>query len=303
VHMGALRLPNQITRDQFERTVKRLYEVVPDSVTTVEEGLPRKKDQPLRERLKDHEDPVQDVANDVRAAGILVPDESKSGALRFAHKSFMEYLLARVYADYVLRRDLEAVSSIVVTSQLAPYHILEHHESTAFFAEIIIGSAGSTRSQTAVSGAGAKLLFNVIAVNPRLPTPLAWILAWMSLRLLVRRAVRTTTLRTQRGTSVALYVFRSLIAPESLLVILPMGIAYFLLFKGYHTLWVVLLTVALATQLGTVVPRLFEPAVRLWFVSSVVAGMKPSDIAAVVGSQSVRQLAEYLKVSEKLSPE
>ena len=83
-YMGALNLPNQITRDHFEKAVKALYEVIPDSISLDVEGLPTQKQKPLRQRLSESDDPIQDVSNDVRSTGILTVDQSKSGAPQFA---------------------------------------------------------------------------------------------------------------------------------------------------------------------------------------------------------------------------
>ena len=188
-YMGALDLPNQITREQFERAVKKLYEAAPDTVADASDGLPRRADRPLRQRLGESEDPVQDVANDVRATGILVQDESKSGALRFAHKSFMEYLLAKAYADYVLRRDREITGAIVTATGLLDRHLLRHEESVAFFSEIVIGSiSGVAAQRAALSGEGARFLYDVIVVNSSGIRIFRSIRAWLAVRMLVDRA-------------------------------------------------------------------------------------------------------------------
>jgi len=81
--MGRWILPNQITKEEFEKAVSALYEAMPDSLSTVidESGAARI---PLRTRMKDIEDPVIDIATDVRTSGVLVNDQSKVGSLRFA---------------------------------------------------------------------------------------------------------------------------------------------------------------------------------------------------------------------------
>lgn len=43
----------------------------------------------------------QGVRADIAACGILVTDASRANTLRFAHKSFMEYLVAEVIANRI----------------------------------------------------------------------------------------------------------------------------------------------------------------------------------------------------------
>ena len=85
-YMGSKNLPNQITKDQFDKVIKSLYSAIPPSVSTRVQGIPGVRQKPLRERLAFTDDPIEDVSTDVRSTGILVSDQIKSGALRFAHK-------------------------------------------------------------------------------------------------------------------------------------------------------------------------------------------------------------------------
>ncbi len=128
-YMGALDLPNQISREQFDRAVNALYEVIPETVSSHTEGLPEAAVRPLKERLSDTEDPVQDVSTDVRSSGILIFDQSKTGALRFAHKSFMEFLIASVYGERIGGRFGETPAAIMAATHLSATHLLRHPES------------------------------------------------------------------------------------------------------------------------------------------------------------------------------
>lgn len=97
---------------------------------------------PLRERLKNAED---SIVSDVRACVLLVSDGSKQGSLKFAHKSFMEYLTAEVLAQYVLNRDLQRTFAILSGSAddinlNSARILLRLPESLMFFAELVINN-------------------------------------------------------------------------------------------------------------------------------------------------------------------
>ncbi|RKZ89421.1 MAG: hypothetical protein DRR19_11535 [Candidatus Parabeggiatoa sp. nov. 1] len=75
--------------------MRLLLKVIPDSASAVD-AMSAEKSTPLRQRLPkdDEEKAIEYVKTDVRSCGLLVSDLSKSGAFKFAHKSFMEYLFA-----------------------------------------------------------------------------------------------------------------------------------------------------------------------------------------------------------------
>jgi hypothetical protein len=136
--MAALELPNQISPDEFERAVKSLYDAIPESVSTVVEGAMQKPRMPLRVRLKDMDDALEGVITDVRSGGILVRDQAKSGSLRFAHKSFMEFLAARPYADKISGFKSESTAALLIATRLKLWHVVRREESFTFLAELLV---------------------------------------------------------------------------------------------------------------------------------------------------------------------
>jgi hypothetical protein len=307
--MGALDLPNQITRDQFERVIKTLYESIPNSASTAAEGLPRKPDRPLRERLRDVEEPAQEVANDVRSAGILVSDQSKPGALQFAHKSFMEYLIARAFGDYISKRDLEASSAIVAATGLKASHILGHRESTSFLAEILIGFLTSVEAQmTALAGGGSSSLYKMIVVDPLGGGIAARLRGRLALRILANRAHVRAMRRSRLFISRALAFYTRLdFLPTWLLMFLWYPWVAFAVFHHPHmrgipreffwSWWMIIIGATLmALQVLMVAgSREVAPAVRLWFLCCIVAGMKHEDIAVLTGRSNVVEILGYLE--------
>jgi hypothetical protein len=96
--MGKKDLTNQITRGEFREAVEKLVACFDPEISRMRTAQERVDVRPLPERMNELERPIETIETDVRAYGILVPDVSRSGAWQFAHKSFFEFLFARVCA-------------------------------------------------------------------------------------------------------------------------------------------------------------------------------------------------------------
>ncbi|MGZ5051386.1 MAG: NACHT domain-containing protein [Methylobacter sp.] len=105
-------LPNQINSQQLDEAVRLLLDVIPDSVSlraSAVTGEPRKL---LRDRLELHltnklTEAIDYIKTDVRTCGLLVSDLSRSNSFKFGHKSFMEFLAGKVFAQWCLRKELD----------------------------------------------------------------------------------------------------------------------------------------------------------------------------------------------------
>ena len=140
--MAAEKLPNQIAPDQFRALVERLFLTLPEEVSADLPASSTEPRTPLRVRLQNADDALDSVLSDVRTCAILVSDGSKQGALRFAHKSFMEYLAAEVLARQALSphdlRNLTIVNILSDSQRLESAEILlRQPESLMFYAELI----------------------------------------------------------------------------------------------------------------------------------------------------------------------
>jgi hypothetical protein len=140
-------LPNQITGRALDEVVRLLIEVIPDAVSWVDAqgGEARK---PLRQRydLENNPEEIQIILTDVRTCGLLVPDLSRSGSFKFGHKSFMEFLAGKVFAQWSLRKELEdaeekGVSSLANKLGLKMRHVVQQREVMAFAVEWIAEKA------------------------------------------------------------------------------------------------------------------------------------------------------------------
>jgi hypothetical protein len=306
-YMGALNLPNQISRELFDKAVKTLYEVIPESISTQVDGLPTIPRRPLKERLRDTEDPVQDVSNDVRSSGILVFDQSKSGALRFAHKSFMEFLVASLYGAYLVGRNRESSAALMAASHLDAEHLLHHPESVTFLGEILtnLGGRGDDQKPPQLN---ARLLFELIAVVPNGHGFLAEMRARVALQSLKARAFafgrrQESNIFQQLVWTQVAKMFRPEMLSLLLFVVALELISAANLSKRhaiYHSQAVLLLgaLVSMISGFGAALTITYSRnsiySVHLWFLCCLTSGMDLEAIGTVAGLWGLTELANDL---------
>lgn len=150
VYMLVNQLSNQITGRQLEEVVRLLFGIIPDAVSMQTDALSGNSRKPLRQRydLKSNPDALSSVLTDVRACGLLVSDVSRSGSFKFGHKSFMEFMAAKVFAQWSFKKELQEVEekkvfSLVNALKLKMKHVVQHYEVMAFSVEWIAGKAAN----------------------------------------------------------------------------------------------------------------------------------------------------------------
>lgn len=136
-YMSKNRLPNQISREEFGRVIEKLYNNIPNKVSDDVSAFSKSVVGPLRDRIGDVESPVEIVKTDVRTSGVLVHDTSKPGSLKFAHKSFMEFLSAKVIADFMGRKEREVSGRIMSTIDISLSSLMYSKESLSFYVEML----------------------------------------------------------------------------------------------------------------------------------------------------------------------
>jgi hypothetical protein len=313
-YMAALDLPNQISREQFDRAVNALYEVIPETVSSRTEGFPEAAVRPLKQRLRDTEDPVQEVGNDVRSSGILVFDQSKSGALRFAHKSFMEFLIASVYGEHIGGRNREISAAIIAATHLEARHLLHQPESLTFLGEILLATLDQSPRPKSSTRSTAQLLFELMVVRPLGCGYFAKLRARLALRSLTSEAIARSYLLSER-------LSRRLMAPAMMffwrpeflplfvpLAMLELGMfmrlkhpafhpQFFHVFKGTSTLLFLVLISGAAASIS-VVSNVSRSAVRLWFICCCMINLDLAEMSSVAG-RGVPEIARHLNINVK----
>ena len=154
-YMAAKQLPNQITGSQLNDAILTLLEAIPDDVTRRASTIDGEVRDVLRERMDNVEHAVDHVQTDVRTCGILVEDPAASGAFRFGHKSFMEYLFAEVVAAHISEQTSPDSSSILRACGAQPGDIAHLPVAVKFLSELlgtnITNTHESYRQQTKVA--------------------------------------------------------------------------------------------------------------------------------------------------------
>ena len=136
-YMAANKLPNQITVHQLDDAVSKLFAVIPEDISETSSAMSGKTPRPLRERLCDNESALETIGTDVRAAGLLVVDPTRSGAFRFAHKSFLEFLSAKVMAEKLWAKT-DTATAIATATELGLSKVREvGSECVDFLAEVL----------------------------------------------------------------------------------------------------------------------------------------------------------------------
>jgi hypothetical protein len=92
---------------------------------------------PLPARLPELDNPLETIESDVRAYGILIPDVSRRGALQFAHKSFFEFLFARICAFKFMGNESPYWTSIFRAIDVDHDPIFMNPEIVTFFSQIV----------------------------------------------------------------------------------------------------------------------------------------------------------------------
>jgi len=96
---------NQISKNKLNDLVIELYNSFPEDFTSTSSAFEKSK-KPLKQRMKDNEEIAKEsILTDVRSCGILVKDLSKINHFKFAHKSFLEYLVSEYYVISLLQKD------------------------------------------------------------------------------------------------------------------------------------------------------------------------------------------------------
>jgi len=148
VYMAVNDLPNQISSHQLSQVIRDLIDIMPKAVSLSVRNLKRDP-QVLTQRFDftgNKQLAIESIENDVRNCGLLVTDLTKDNTFKFAHKSFMEFLAAKVFADWMVRKESknQVAGSIVNQFKLKRKHIFRQLEIRAFFGEMLANNIKET---------------------------------------------------------------------------------------------------------------------------------------------------------------
>ena len=141
-YMLAKNLPNQINHIQLDEAVQTLVNAIPDAVSqrvsSVEDSRPLRSDERL-EWVTRRKEILNRITTDVRSCGLLVTDLSKEGTFKFAHKSYLELLQAKVISSLYTADETTRRSSLSIANswKLNIASLLYSAEAIGFLAELL----------------------------------------------------------------------------------------------------------------------------------------------------------------------
>lgn len=287
-YMHAARMPNQITGPGLQSAVLLLLEGIPPSVSEGYDAISGQRSISLRERVGDDEDRLSHLVTDVRTHGLLVGDPSKSGALKFAHKSFMELLAAKVVAFSLADRKDDAFAALRNITGIGVSTISRQEETFSFFAEFLAQQAAEGRDHGR-DGLADKL-FSILICRRRFfrPFAVAALRLWFSnhLGLWLRRRARAKRYLSRPGlTSDERQSLEDLVELTEPL-------------RGTPEVAVAAGTFALMFWLAPLI-ALLRREIYTWLRCCFYLGIQPEAIVKVLGPGHHRRLAQLVAVEMK----
>lgn len=134
---------NQIKHKELERLVTNLWENYPEKLPPYQDALEGgTAKESLRKRLRDNTQVLDTILKDVRVGGVLVSDPSGRDVFKFAHKSYLEYLVSAFFTGYVLQNEhdssfLMKVNAIAKSTGFSPAKFRSSPDVEQFTAELI----------------------------------------------------------------------------------------------------------------------------------------------------------------------
>jgi len=169
---------NQIKHKDLEELVKQLWTNYPEKLPAYKDGMEGATAlENLKTRLRQNEKALETILKDVRVGGVLVQDLSGRDLFKFAHKSYLEYLISVFIAGYRLKSDynpylLMKVNAIVMATGFSQARLLTSPDVEQFTAELIAAQIeikdqeGNPLPVKGNEAAYAKSLFKQLIIDP-----------------------------------------------------------------------------------------------------------------------------------------
>ena len=134
---------NQVKHRDLQKMVEQLWANYPPKLPPYADAMQGHRTLDfLPERMKDNQNALESILKDVRAGGILVQDISGRDVFKFAHKSYLEYLVSAFFSGFTLQSDhdrplLMMVNAIAKTFRFSDAKLKGSPDVEQFTAELI----------------------------------------------------------------------------------------------------------------------------------------------------------------------
>lgn len=159
--MASENLQNQINPAEFNEAIIRLFEYIPDEISSQSSVIRNEPNKPLKERVRDNVNAIEEIQTDVRTYGLLVRDYSRLGALKFPHKSFFEYLFAEYLFDGINFSKSSEFLAIYNSTRVSYDRVINWEEALDFLGELFKTSSNDNQTKSKLSS----LLFRKVVNN------------------------------------------------------------------------------------------------------------------------------------------
>lgn len=295
-YMAAKKLPNQITKQQLNEAVSLLIDVIPDAVSRNVSATSRENNTPLRGSARsdwvNHPKEIIDkINNDVRSCGLLITDLSKDGTFKFAHKSYMELLQAKVISE-LFSEGIHG-RSIASIWNLGIHSLQTSNESMSFLAELLmehLHKQGINEEKVIAKKLWEMLVIgkclNCYLITTHLVKARELCSYWLANKLLILFGL-------DRVPVVSLTLFSFMLGLPILTASITVGILrndYSIVFKGglfTAALWLVLI-LALSERVGKL----------LKFMDRILSGLFDSDKLKYQLNKHVKVRSDFISILE-----
>jgi hypothetical protein len=130
---------NQLKTIDLENIILKLYRNFPSGLLPLESAVDFNR-KPLKERMIDNPHAEETILTDVRSCGIIVNDLSRQDYFKFAHKSYLEYLLSNYFVNTLIQDKSDNNIIVNAITLSLDYDITKFEQSDAtmsFIAEIL----------------------------------------------------------------------------------------------------------------------------------------------------------------------
>lgn len=140
---------NQINKEDLNNIILELYKNFPDEVGNIKTAFDTQKWIPLKQKIADYPFAEESILTDVRTCGILVRDLSRIDHFKFAHKSFLEFLVSLFFVNQLLKTDdrfIMITNAISNSLNISYEALIVSDETQSFISELLLNNLEADKS-------------------------------------------------------------------------------------------------------------------------------------------------------------
>jgi len=269
---------NQISKEKLNKVILDLYDNFPLELSSTKTAFEKGRN-PLKERMKENEELAKDsILTDVRACGILIKDLSRINHFRFAHKSFMEYLVSEYYVLSLLDKDNSRTymaHSISKSFNDSIVRIKKSEETTNFISQLIASEYHKDDDLKPDEKAKSilKLFYNSKIFSPKLSSYVSYhIFAFFVFSIVLTLLVSVNlAFLNEKGSEINKIFYMEWDSP--LLIIIYIVFIVFLIVLFFITYWLLKIQIRMLRDLryGTIDLNSdyidFKTEIKIWYLA------------------------------------